>query len=87
MLTYAVFKRKIKTLIKKDRKLNIIHSKLRNMCSSLNADLHLANSKPSTACICGHGLEDCIYLFFECPFYNENMAILFNKLENFVVTI
>jgi hypothetical protein len=26
-------------------------------------------------------------LFFECPFYNGNGAILFNKLENYVATI
>jgi hypothetical protein len=49
-----------------DRKLNIIHSRLRNMCSSLNADLHLVNLKPSPACICGHGFEDCIHFFLEC---------------------
>ena len=90
-----IFKRNIKTLLKKvpfyfcwgDRKLNIIHSRLRNMCSSPSADFHRANSKPSPACICGHNLEDCIHLFFECPFYNENRAVLFNKLENFLVTI
>jgi hypothetical protein len=86
MLTYVVFKRKIKTLIKKDRKLNIIHSKLRNMCSSLNADLYLVNLKPSPACICGHGFEDCIPFFLECSFYNENRAILLNRLKNYVVT-
>ena len=63
-----------------DRKLNIIHSRLRNMCSSLNADLHLVNLKPSPACICGHGFEDCIHFFLECSFYNENRAILLNKL-------
>ena len=40
-----------------DRKLNIIHSRLKNMCSSLNADLHLVNLKPSPACICGHGTK------------------------------
>ena len=57
------------------------------MCSSLNADLHLVNLKPSPACICGHGFEDCIHFFLECPFYNENRAILFNKLKNYVVTI
>ena len=28
------------------------------MCSSLNADLHHDNVKPSPACICGHGFED-----------------------------
>ena len=90
-----IFKRKIKISLKKvpinfgwgDRKLHIIHSRLRNMSSSLNADLHLDNLKPSPACICGHGFEDCIHFFFECPFHNENRAILFNKLENDVVPI
>ena len=70
-----------------DRKLNVIHSRLRNMCSSLNADLHLVNLKLSPACICGHGFEDCIHIFFECLFCNENRVILFNKLKNYVVTI
>ena len=51
------------------------------MCNSLNADLHLVNLKPSTAGICGHGFEDCIRFFFECPFHNENRAILFDKLN------
>ena len=90
-----IFKRKIKILLEKvpfyfgwgDRKLNIIHSRLRNMCSSLNADLHLVNLKPSPACICGHGFEVCIHFFLECSFYTENRAILLNKLKNYVVTI
>jgi hypothetical protein len=51
------------------------NTRLRNICSSLNADLHLINWKPSAAYICGHGFED---------FYNENIAILFIKLENYV---
>ena len=57
------------------------------MCSSLNADLHLVNLKPSLACICGHGFEDCIHFFLECSFYNENRALLLNKLKNYVITI
>jgi hypothetical protein len=57
----------------------------KNMCSSLNADLHLVNLKPCPACICGHGFEDCMHLLLECLFYNENRAILFNKLKNYVV--
>ena len=90
-----IFKRKRKILLEKvpfyfgwgDRKLNIIHSRLGNMCSSLNADLHLVNLKPIPACICGHGFEDCIHFFLECSFYNENRAILLNKLKNYVFTI
>jgi hypothetical protein len=57
-----------------DRTLNSIHS-------SLNADLHLVNLMPNPGCICGHGFEDCIHFFFEYPFYNENRAILSNKVE------
>ena len=54
------------------------------MCSSLNADFHLVNLMPSPACICCHGFEDCMHFVFECPFNNENMAALFNKLENYM---
>jgi hypothetical protein len=68
-----------------DRKLNIIHRRLRNICSSLNADLHHANLKLSPACICGHGFEDCMQFFLGCYFYIENRAILFNKLEYYVI--
>ena len=64
-----IFKRKIKILLEKVpfyfglgyRQLNIIHSRFRNMYSSLNADLHLFNLKPSRTCICGHGFEDCMH--------------------------
>jgi hypothetical protein len=80
--------RKIKILLEKvpfyfgwgDRKLNIIHSRLRNMCSSINADLHLVSLKLSPACICGHGFEDCIHFFLECSFYNRNKKALFHAI-------
>ena len=49
--------------------------------------MHLVNLKPSPACICGHGVEYCIHFLFECACFNENRAILFNKLENYIVTI
>jgi hypothetical protein len=64
-----------------NRKLNIIHSRLRNMCSSLNADLHLVNLKPSAACICGHGVEYCIHFLFECAFLNENFKQTKNNID------
>ena len=49
--------------------------------------MDIVNLKPSPTCVCGHGFEDCIHFFFECRFYNENRAILFNKLKNYIVTI
>ena len=70
-----------------DKKLNIIHSRHRNVCSSLNAHLHLVKLKPNPACNCGHDFQDCMHFFFECPFYHEHRAILFNKFDNYIVTI
>ncbi len=70
-----------------DRKLNIIHTRLRNMCSSLNSDLHRVNIKPSPACSCGHPVEDSIHYFLECAFHNEAREILFSKLESYTISI
>jgi hypothetical protein len=50
----------------------------------LSASNKRINSREDSACICGHDFEDCIHFFFECPFCNENRAILFNKLENYI---
>jgi hypothetical protein len=90
-----IFKRKIKILLEKvpfyfgwgDRKLNIIHSRLRNMCSSLNADLHLVNLTLVLHVSVVMVLKTVYTFFLECPFYNEIMAILYNKLKNYIVTI
>jgi hypothetical protein len=73
--------------LKWHRTVSILHSRHRNMCISLCADLHLINLKPIPVCICDHGFEDCIHFFFECPFCNENKAILFSWLENYVLAI
>ena len=70
-----------------DRKLNIIHSRLRNMCSSLNADLHLVNLTLVLHVSVVMVLKTVYTFFLECPFYNEIMAILYNKLKNYIVTI
>lgn len=70
-----------------DRKLNIIHTRLRNMCSSLNSDLHRVNIKPSPACSCGHPVEDSIHYFLQCALHNEAREILFSKLESYAISI
>lgn len=90
-----IFKRKIKIQTIKpppffnfgDRKINIIHTRLRHMCSSLNADLHRVNIKPSPACTCGNPIEDSIHYFMECNFYNEERIELFHNLRNYEITI
>jgi hypothetical protein len=40
-----------------DRKTNIIHTKLRHLCSGLNADLNRVNLKNDPRCVCSHLFE------------------------------
>ena len=71
-----IFKSKIKTVTSKPpvyfnhgvRALNIIHTRLRNMSSCLNADLHRANLKSNPSCECGHPCEDCIHFLWNVHF-------------------
>ena len=70
-----------------DRKINIIHTRLRNMCSSLNADLLRVNLKQNASCNCNHPCEDCIHYFLECPQYNESRLLLFSELRTFNISI
>ena len=90
-----IFKRKIKLQTPQpptyfnfgDRKLNIIHTRLRHMCSSLNADLHRVNLKPYPSCNCGHPFEDAIHFFMECPLYEDHRTTLFRDLNKYTITI
>ena len=54
----------------RDRKTQIIHARLYNMCSRLNEHLHLKNILQSPFCICG-SIESTYHYFFESLFYRE----------------
>jgi hypothetical protein len=56
-----------------ERKINIIHTKLRHRCSGLNADLYRVNWKNDPRCVCGHLFEDAIHFFLECPLYQHDV--------------
>ena len=59
------------------RKLNILHTRLRHKCSSLNADLSRIHVIDNYKCICGFSFEDDIHYFLECPLYpNERRTLL-----------
>lgn len=64
-----------------DRKLNIIHTKLRHNCSSLNYDLFRMNLVETPCCSCGHSCENVYHFFFKCRHYNFSRAILFQQLH------
>ena len=65
-----------------DRRLNILHARLRMHCSSLNEHLFSKNIVDSPMCQCGE-IEDSFHYFFHCPLFNDKRAILFDNLSLF----
>ena len=63
------------------RKLNIILTQFRCSASFLNCDLFRANIISDPTCKCGLDIEDMHHFFFDCPFYLNERAILFNGLS------
>ena len=64
-----------------NRKNNILLTRLRNSCSSLNADLFRVNLTDSPSCRCGHHNEDVFHFLFQCHLYNEHRQALGYKLR------
>ena len=59
------------------RKLNILHTRLRHKCSSLNADLSRIHVIDNYKCNCGGSFEDDMHYLLECPLYpNERRTLL-----------
>ena len=60
------------------RKCNIIHTRLRHLCSSLGADLFRATIVNDPNCPCGCHLEDDIHYLLECSLdTNARMQIIY----------
>ena len=66
------------------RKLNVIHTRLRYMTSTLNYDLYRINVKTDPVCECGGPCENSIHYFFECPLYIQQRRQLLSGLKNIV---
>ena len=64
-----------------DRRLAIIHAKMRMLCSELNdhlfSHIHVVDS-PS--CQCGHHRENNKHFLLDCPLYHNERTILLNNL-------
>ena len=52
------------------RKLQVLHTRLRTGCSSLNAHLHAKNISDSPNCSCGD-IETPAHFFLACPLYTQ----------------
>jgi hypothetical protein len=82
--TISLFKNRVKGDIYKppeyynegSRKLNILHTRLRHQCSSLNADLSRIHVINNYKCSCGASFEDAIHYFLECPLYLNERTLL-----------
>ena len=58
------------------RKVQILHTRLRTRCSSLNLDLFIKNVSDSPMCTCG-SIEDTQHFFFHCTNFTQQRVELF----------
>ena len=63
------------------RRLQVLHTRLRTGCSSLNSHLFSKNVIDSPLCLCG-AAETVHHYFFVCPTYLNLRQILINSVSN-----
>ena len=64
------------------RKLQILHTRLRTNCSSLNLHLFIKNISDSPLCSCG-SIEDNQHYFFHCMHYQRQRNELLNAIARY----
>ena len=87
------FKSKIKNMFKPhdvpsyfvsgERVLQMLHARIRNSCSNLNADLCDNHLRDNPSCECGFIREDAEHYFFRCPLYTNQRRQLFISTRTF----
>lgn len=63
-----------------DQYMNVLHTRLRNECSSLNGDLFRCNLVPDPSCLCGYRNESVGHYLFDCYRYTLHRNTLFGEL-------
>ena len=72
----------------KNRKTQILHTRLRTNCSSLNLDIFLKGITDSPMCrycryrLCG-SIESSQHFFFHCPYYQQQRNALLNVVSTY----
>ena len=69
--------------IQGNRRLSILHARLRNNCSDLNKDLYMNHLNASPACACGGGIANAEHYFFKCNRFDEHRLVLFRSTRSF----
>ena len=67
-----------------NRRAQILHTRLRTNCSSLNIDLFTRNISDSPLCSCG-SIEDAQHYFFHCKHYTVQRHTLLNAISAYIV--
>ena len=67
-----------------NRRAQILHTRLRTNCSSLNIDLFNKNISDSPLCSCG-SIEDAQHFFFHCRHYTVQRNALLNAVSTYIV--
>ena len=68
------------------RKLQVLHTRLRTECSSLNAQLYAKNIVHSPLCICGSN-ETCTHYFFVCRMFSTQRESLLSVLRDLSIHV
>lgn len=63
-----------------NRKYNILHTRIRHNCSTLNYDLFRCNLIENAFCECGNPCENAFHYFLDCPLYLLQRRTLFHDL-------
>ena len=66
-----------------NRKLSVIHARIRNKCSDLNHDLFLNRLRDNEICDCGFEKEDAEHYFFNCRKYLNERHKHFRSTHKF----
>ena len=70
-----------------ERKLQILHTRIRTNCSSLNYDLHSKNMSDSPMCACGL-LENAKHYLLHCTIYTRQREVMIQSISRLsVVTL
>ena len=69
--------------MKGQRRLAVLHARLRNNCSDLKCDLFHNHLTDSLSCSCGYIMENAEHYFFECDNYRDSRLIMFRNTRNY----
>ena len=69
--------------MKGQRRLAVLHARLRNNCSDLKCDLFHNHLTDSLSCSCGYIMENAEHYFFEYDNYRDSRLIMFRNTRNY----